>query len=52
MQGVRKLLRAAAIVILPVVGILIVLGSSDAVEAGLGIFLILFAIGLIATWFW
>ncbi len=52
MQGLRKILRALAIVILPVVGAVIVHGSSSGVETAFGLFLILFALGLIATWFW
>jgi hypothetical protein len=52
MQGLRKILRAFAIVILPIVGALVLYGSSSPVEIGIGTFLILFSFGLIATWFW
>jgi hypothetical protein len=52
MQGVRKILRALAIVLLPVVGTVILCGSASGVETGIGVVLILFALGLIATWFW
>ena len=52
MQGVRKILRALAIVILPVVGTAIILGSSSGLETAIGCALILLALGLIATWFW
>ena len=52
MQGLRKILRALAIVILPVVGMMIVYGSSSGLETAMGLALILLALGLIATWFW
>ena len=55
MQGLRKILRAAAIVTLPIIGSAMLydgLHSSDAVEIALGGFLILTACGLFATWFW
>ena len=52
MQGLRKIFRAFAIVILPVAGTVILYGSSSGIEIALGLFLIVFAIGLIATWFW
>lgn len=52
MQGLRKIARALAIVILPIVGAVILYGSSSLLEVGLGIFLILCSFGLIATWFW
>ena len=55
MQGLRKILRAAAIVILSIIGSAVLyegLHSSDAIEIMLGGFLILAACGLFATWFW
>jgi hypothetical protein len=52
MQGLKKILRALGIVIFPVAGAVIVYGSSSAMETLLGLFLILVASGLIATWFW
>lgn len=52
MQGLRKILRALAIVIFPVVGAVIVYGGTSGMETVLGLFLILVAFGLIATWFW
>ena len=52
MQGLRKIVRALAIVILPMVGAAIVYGSSSGLETAIGLCLILLALGLIATWFW
>ena len=52
MQGLRKIFRAIAILVLPIVGALIVYGSSNGFEMGLGLFLMLVALGLVATWFW
>jgi hypothetical protein len=55
MQGLRKILRAAAIVMLPIIGSAMLydgLRSSDAIEIVLGGFLVLTACGLLATWFW
>lgn len=52
MQGLRKILRALAIVLLPMVGTLIIHGSSSGLETAIGLVLILFALGLVATWFW
>jgi FtsH-binding integral membrane protein len=52
MQGVRKILRALAIVVLPVVGTVVIFGSSSGMETAIGWALILLALGLIATWFW
>jgi hypothetical protein len=52
MQGLRKILRALAIVLLPMVGTLIIYGSSSGLETAIGLVLILFAFGLVATWFW
>ena len=52
MQGLRKILRALAIVILPVVGTAIIYGSTSAMDGAIGLALIGFAVGLIATWFW
>ena len=52
MQGLRKILRALAIVLLPMVGTLIIYGSSSGLETAIGLVLILFALGLVATWFW
>jgi len=52
MQGLRKILRMMAVVTLPVVGTLVLYDSSSGAEVALGIFLILFSLGLIATWFW
>jgi len=52
MRGLRKILRALAIVLLPVVGTLIIYGSSSGLETAIGLVLIFFAFGLVATWFW
>jgi hypothetical protein len=52
MQGLRKILRALAIVLLPVVGAVILCGGTSGVETAIGVVLILLALGLIATWFW
>ena len=52
MQGLRKIVRALAIVILPMVGAAIVYSSSSGLETVIGVFLIILALGLIATWFW
>ena len=52
MQGLRKILQALAIVILPVIGAGVIYGSSSGLETAVGLGLILFALGLIATWFW
>ena len=55
MQGMRKILRAVAIVTLPIVGSIMLydgLHSSDTIEIALGGFLVLIACGLLATWFW
>jgi hypothetical protein len=52
MQGLRKILRALAVVIFPVIGAVIVYGSSSGMETAIGWAFILFALGQIATWFW
>jgi hypothetical protein len=52
MQGLRKILRALAIVLLPLVGTVIIYGSSSGLETAIGLAFILLAFGLIATWFW
>jgi hypothetical protein len=52
MQGLRKLLRALAIVVLPLAAALIFSRASSGTEMVVGALLILFALGLIATWFW
>jgi hypothetical protein len=52
MQGLRKILRALAMVLLPMVGALIIYGSSSGLETAIGLVLILFALGLVTTWFW
>jgi hypothetical protein len=55
MQGLRKILRALAIMILPIIGSALLydgLHSSDWLEIALGAFLFLGAFGLLATWFW
>jgi hypothetical protein len=52
MLGLRKLLRALLIVILPVVAVLVFAQASTRSEFVLGALLIAFALGLIATWFW
>jgi hypothetical protein len=41
MQGLRKILRALAIVLLPMVGTLIIYGSSSGLETAIGLVLIL-----------
>ena len=52
MQGLRKIFRVLAIVIFPVIGAAIIYGSSSGMETAAGLGLIIFAFGLIATWFW
>jgi hypothetical protein len=52
MQGLRKLLRALAIIILPLVAALVLSRASSGTEMAFGALLIVFALGLIATWFW
>ena len=52
MKGLRKIFRALAIVILPVIGAAFIYGSSSGMETAVGLGLIIFAFGLIATWFW
>jgi len=52
MQGLRKILRTIAVVTLPIVGTLVLYQGSSGIEVAVGIFLILFSLGLIATWFW
>ena len=52
MQGLRKIFRALAIVILPVIGVAVICGSWSGMETLVGLGLIIFAFGLIATWFW
>jgi hypothetical protein len=52
MQGLRKILRALGIVLLPLVGTVIIYGSSSGLETAIGLAFILLAFGLIATWFW
>jgi hypothetical protein len=51
MQGLRKILRALAIVIFPVIGAVIIYCSTSGMETAIGWAFILFALGLIATWF-
>jgi hypothetical protein len=52
MRGLRKILRALAIVIFPVIGAVIIYGSTSGIESAIGWAFILFALDLIATWFW
>ena len=52
MHGLRKMARALAIVVLPVVGSFVVYQSTSATEVLVGLALIAFALGLFATWFW
>jgi hypothetical protein len=52
MQGLRKILRTMAVVTFPIVGTLVLYQSSSGIEVAMGIFLILFSLGLVATWFW
>ena len=52
MQGLRKILRALGIVVFPVIGAVIIYGNSSGMETAIGVAFILFALGLIATWFW
>jgi hypothetical protein len=52
MQGLRKIFRVLAIVILPVIGAGIIYGSSSGMETVVGLGLIIFSLGMIATWFW
>jgi hypothetical protein len=52
MQGLRKIARAIAIVLLPVVGSFVVYESTSMTEVLIGVALIALALGLTATWFW
>jgi hypothetical protein len=52
MSGLRKLLRALAILVLPLLGMLVLLRGTGRLEMLFGVLLIVFAMGLIATWFW
>ena len=52
MQGLRKILRALTIVIFPVIGAVVIYDSSSGMETAIGLALIVFSFGLIATWFW
>jgi hypothetical protein len=52
MSGLRKLLRALAILFLPLLGTLVLFGGAGRLAMVLGVLLIVFAVGLIATWFW
>jgi hypothetical protein len=49
--GSGEILRALAIVLRPVVGTVILYGSSSGMETAVGVAVIFFALGLIATWF-
>jgi hypothetical protein len=50
--GCAQILRTLAIVVLPVVGTVVIFGSSSGMETAIGCALILLALGLVATWFW
>jgi hypothetical protein len=52
MSGLRKLLRALAVLSLPLLGTLVLFGGAGRLAMVLGVLLIVFAVGLIATWFW
>jgi hypothetical protein len=52
MQGLRKLLRAVAIVFFPALGVAMIYTGSSREEVIVGVALVFFACGLIATWFW
>ena len=52
MQGLRKVARALAIVVLPLLGGFVLHQSTSGVETLVGVALFVFALGLIATWFW
>jgi hypothetical protein len=52
MSGLRKLLRALAILFLPLLGMLVLFRGGGRLEMLFGGLLIVFAVGLIATWFW
>ena len=52
MSGLRKLLRALAILVLPLLGMLVLFRGTGRLEMLFGVLLIVFALGLIATWFW
>ena len=52
MQGLRKLLRALAIVFFPALGAVMIYAGSSREEVIVGVALVFFAFGLIATWFW
>lgn len=52
MQGLRKIVRALAIVVFPMIGAVIVYGSTSGMETAIDWAFMLFALDLIATWFW
>jgi hypothetical protein len=52
MSGLRKLLRALAILVLPLLAMLVLFRGAGRLEMLFGVLLIVFAVGLIATWFW
>jgi hypothetical protein len=52
MQGLRKLVRALTIVLLPIAAALLLLHAASGTEMAVGALMLLLALGLIATWFW
>jgi hypothetical protein len=52
MSGLRKLLRALAVLVLPLLGTLVLFRGTGRLAMVFGVLLIVFAVGLIATWFW
>jgi hypothetical protein len=52
MSGLRKLLRALAVLVLPLLATLVLLRGAGRLEMLFGALLIAFAVGLVATWFW
>jgi hypothetical protein len=52
MSGLRKLLRAFAVLVLPLLGTLVLFGGAGRLAMVFGVLMIVFAVGLIATWFW
>ena len=52
MSGLRKLLRALAVLVLPLLGTLVLFRGAGRLAMVIGVLLIAFAVGLIATWFW
>ena len=52
MSGLRKLLRALAVLILPLLATFVLFRGAGRLAVVIGVLLIVFAVGLVATWFW